>query len=72
MKNDSGDWDVCTNASFAKIRTKKTETSTTNTVTMGSAAKNGQVYKVVATSLFDPSYEAEYVFGVAPSTKLDG
>lgn len=72
MQNDAGDWDVCTNASFAKINTKRTETSTANTVTMGSAAKNGQVYKVVATSIFDPSFEAEYVFGVAPSTKLDG
>lgn len=72
MQNDSGDWEVCNNASFASIQNKITETSTANTVTMGAAAKNGQVYKVVATSIFDPSYEAEYVFGVAPSTKLDG
>ncbi len=72
MKNENGDWNVCDNASFAKLRTKRTETSTANTVTMGSAAKNGQVYKVVATSIFDPSWEAEYVFGVAPSTKIDG
>ena len=72
MQNESGDWDVCSNASFASIATKVTDTSTSNTVTMGTAAKNGQVYKVVATSVFDPSWEAEYIFGVAPSTKLDG
>ena len=72
MKNAAGDWDVCNNTSFASIKTKRTETSTTNTVQMGAAAKNGQVYKVVATSIFDPSWKAEYVFGVAPSTKLDG
>lgn len=72
IKNETtGDWEVCTNTAFATLANKETLTSTSNTVTMGSSAANGQLYKVVATSKFDNSYFAEYVFGVAPSDNTD-
>ncbi len=72
MKDSSGSWGTCSNASFAKLQNTETLTGTSNVVTLGAAAKNGQEYKVVATSIFDPSYSAEYIFGVAPSLTLQG
>ncbi len=67
MKDASGDWVECTNTALAKLTTDKTETSTTNTVEFGSAVMNGQLFKVEAISIFDPSFSDEYIFGIAPS-----
>jgi len=72
IKNETtGDWDLCTNAAFAKLSTNETLTGTSNSVTMGSSAANGQLYKVKAISKFDNSYFAEYIFGVAPTGNTD-
>nr|MBQ8252072.1 type II secretion system protein [Lachnospiraceae bacterium] len=66
-KTTSGTWTECSNTAYAQLQNAVTPTSTSNVVTFGSAVENGQVYKVVATSLFDPSFEAEYIFGIAPN-----
>ena len=71
MQDSTGNWSECTNSSFASLADSVTETSTTNTITLGSNASNGQVYKVVATSIFDPSFEDEYIFGIAPNAIPD-
>lgn len=70
-KSDSGAWTECNDSAFASLYTNLTETSTSNVVTLGPAAENGQVYKVVATSVFDSSYSDEYVFGIAPSGPMN-
>lgn len=72
QKNASGTWSEVNNTSLAYLKETETLTSTTNVVNFGSAVENGQVFKVVATSVFDPSYEAEYIFGIAPTGTSDG
>ncbi len=72
QKNASGTWGEVNNSSLVSLKETETLTSTTNVVNFGSAVENGQVFKVVATSVFDPSYEAEYVFGIAPTGNSDG
>ncbi len=72
IKNDTtGDWEACTNTAFAKLDTNETLTGSSNSVTMGSSAANGQLYKVKVISKFDNSYFAEYIFGVAPVGNTD-
>lgn len=72
VSNAAGGWDECTNKSLASLQTDTTTTSTTNTVSFGTAVANGQLFKVVATSVFDPTYSGEYIFGIAPSSSGDG
>ena len=72
QKSASGTWSEVTNSSLVSLKSSETLTSTTNVVNFGAAVKNGDLYKVVATSVFDPSFEAEYVFGIAPSGGSDG
>lgn len=72
VSNSAGGWDECTNTSLAALQTDTTTTSTTNTVSFGTAVANGQLFKVVATSVFDPTYSGEYIFGIAPSSSGDG
>ena len=73
MKNSSGAWVPCTNSSLASLADADgiTKTSTSMTVNLGSAAKNGDLYRVTATSLFDDSFSDTYIFGVAPSGNAD-
>lgn len=66
-QDESGNWGECTNTAYAKLATATTTTTTNNTVTFGGSVRNGQLYKVVATSIFDPTYSGEYIFGIAPS-----
>lgn len=71
-KNSAGAWGEVNNSSLASLKESETLTSTTNVVNFGSGLENGQVYKVEATSVFDPSFKAQYVFGVAPTGNSDG
>lgn len=70
-KNTSGNWEACSDT-YAKLQTTTTMTSTSNTIIFGSGAKHGDLYRVVATSVFDPSVSGEYVFGVAPNSAGNG
>lgn len=72
MKNSVGAWGELNNSSLASLKESETLTSTSNVVNFGSALQNGQVFKVEATSVFDPSFKAEYIFGVAPVLKSGG
>lgn len=69
---DGASWNELNNPSLATLKERETTTSTSNVVTFGSGLENGQVYKVEATSIFDTSFKASYVFGVAPTGKSDG
>lgn len=72
MKNSAGAWGELSNSSLAELKETETTTSTSNVVNFGSGLENGQVFKVEATSIFDPSFKASYVFGVAPTGNSDG
>lgn len=72
MKNSAGAWGELSNSSLAELKETETTTSTSNVVNFGSGLENGQVFKVEATSVFDPSFKASYVFGVAPTGNSDG
>lgn len=72
MKSATGTWSELNNSSLATLKDTETLLGTANVVNFGSGVENGQVFKVVATSIFDPSYEASYVFGIAPSGNSDG
>ena len=77
VKNDSGIFVPCTNSSLASMpgmneyAEVETLTSNTMTVNLGSAAKNGDLFRVTATSIFDDSFSKSYIFGVAPSGDAD-
>lgn len=73
MKDDAGTWVKCTNANYARLDDVDgiTETSTNMTVILGSAAENGDLFRVTAKSLFDDSFKASYIFGVAPTDDGD-
>lgn len=57
---------VTPTSNYASLQYSETDNSTINSVSFGSNAKNGQLYKVIVTSKFDSSVTAEYIFGVAP------
>ena len=57
---------VTPTANYASLQYSETDTSTINTISFGSNAKNGQLFKVTVTSKFDPSVSAEYILGLVP------
>lgn len=77
QQNSAGAWDskpiagynVTDSPSLITLQDKETLATTSNVINFGASVKNGQVYKVVAESVFDPSWKAEYVFGIAPADK---
>ncbi len=77
QQNSSGGWDniagygVNDNSALVTLQDKETLTTSSNVLNFGASVTNGQVYKVVAVSVFDPSWQAEYVFGIAPTAKRE-
>lgn len=66
---DGGKTWAASTATYASLQYSETASSTINTVTFGNGARNGQLYRITATSKFDDSKSAEYIFGVAPKDK---
>lgn len=77
-QNSAGGWDKIAgygetdNAALVTLQDKETLTTTSNVVNFGAAVTNGQVFKVEAVSMFDPSWKAEYIFGIAPKGDGEG
>lgn len=75
LELDTGNgYQPCNDANFAKLAVTSSPNSLLNTIQFGKSAKNGQKYRITATSLFDNSYYGQMEFGIgsAGPSKGDG
>lgn len=75
LELDTGNgYQPCNDANFAKLAVTSSPNSLLNTIQFGKSAKNGQKYRVTATSLFDDTYYGQMEFGIgsAGPSKGDG
>lgn len=63
-----GEWAVCNNSSIATGRTMGSSYS----VRLGSQADEYYSFRLTATSEWDPTWSAEYIFGVTEKAKIPG
>lgn len=67
-KGVEGQWAVCNNSSIATGRVMGSSYS----VRLGSQADEHYTFRLTATSEWDPTWSAEYVFGVTEKAKIPG